>query len=108
MSTPSSHGLSAIGSADEGKNTDARTCTCHPDDNPPVPCARQYAYHECVAAERLWALRDMVDAFEGYVRSDMQTKAMLRAKDALPSLHREAIAEDASSEGVNPKSREGL
>jgi hypothetical protein len=23
-------------------------CTCHPDDNPPVPCTRQYAYSECV------------------------------------------------------------
>jgi len=24
-----------------------RPCTCHPDDNPPVPCARQYALTEC-------------------------------------------------------------
>jgi len=24
-----------------------RPCTCHPDDNPPVPCARQYALSEC-------------------------------------------------------------
>jgi hypothetical protein len=24
-------------------------CTCHPDDNPPVPCAQRYAYSECVA-----------------------------------------------------------
>lgn len=24
-----------------------RTCTCHPDDNPPVPCAKQYALSEC-------------------------------------------------------------
>jgi len=24
-----------------------RPCTCHPDDNPPVPCARQYALREC-------------------------------------------------------------
>ncbi len=26
---------------------DARPCTCHPDDNPPVPCPRMYALHEC-------------------------------------------------------------
>ena len=26
---------------------DTRTCTCHPDDNPPKPCARKYAYSEC-------------------------------------------------------------
>lgn len=24
-----------------------RPCTCHPDDNPPVPCAKQYALTEC-------------------------------------------------------------
>lgn len=22
-------------------------CTCHPDDNPPRPCARRYALNEC-------------------------------------------------------------
>lgn len=27
-----------------------RSCTCHPDDNPPVPCAEKYAYSECAAA----------------------------------------------------------
>ena len=26
---------------------DPRTCTCHPGDNPPVPCARQYALDAC-------------------------------------------------------------
>lgn len=26
---------------------DTSTCTCHPDDNPPVPCARRYALSEC-------------------------------------------------------------
>lgn len=24
-----------------------RPCTCHPNDSPPVPCARQYALTEC-------------------------------------------------------------
>lgn len=28
-----------------------RPCTCHPNDNPPVPCALKYAYSECVAAD---------------------------------------------------------
>jgi hypothetical protein len=27
--------------------TDDRACTCHPDDNPPQPCARKYALSEC-------------------------------------------------------------
>lgn len=27
--------------------TDVRPCTCHPDDNPPVPCPRKYALTDC-------------------------------------------------------------
>lgn len=27
-----------------------RACTCHPDDNPPVPCAQKFALTECRAA----------------------------------------------------------
>ena len=27
-----------------------RSCTCHPDDNPPTPCPEKFAYSECVAA----------------------------------------------------------
>lgn len=30
----------------------ARPCTCHPDDNPPVPCAKQYAYSDCLAISK--------------------------------------------------------
>ena len=29
------------------KDKDPRPCTCHPGDNPPVPCAKQYALTEC-------------------------------------------------------------
>ncbi len=32
-----------------------RTCTCHPDDNRPQPCAERYALTECLALERLAA-----------------------------------------------------
>ena len=32
---------------------DLRKCTCHPADNPPVPCARKFAYTECVLAAHL-------------------------------------------------------
>ena len=28
-----------------------RPCTCHPDDNPPVPCPRKYALSECRKAD---------------------------------------------------------
>jgi len=30
---------------------ETRACTCHPDDNPPNPCARKLAYSECTAPE---------------------------------------------------------
>lgn len=33
-----------------GQAADARTCTCHPDDNPPKPCPRKFALNECRAA----------------------------------------------------------
>jgi hypothetical protein len=29
----------------------AQPCTCHPDDNPPNPCARKYALNECRRAD---------------------------------------------------------
>jgi hypothetical protein len=29
---------------------DARTCTCHPEDDPPKPCPRKFALNECRAA----------------------------------------------------------
>lgn len=28
---------------------ESRPCTCHPDDNPPVPCAQKYALTDCLA-----------------------------------------------------------
>lgn len=30
-----------------------KPCTCHPDDKPPVPCAKQYALGDCRAASIL-------------------------------------------------------
>lgn len=35
---------------DEAAAVDTRTCTCHPNDNPPVPCPRKYALTHCRAA----------------------------------------------------------
>ena len=34
---------------DEPFNVADRPCTCHPDDNPPKPCAKQYALTKCRA-----------------------------------------------------------
>lgn len=48
-----------------------RKCTCHPDDNPPVPCPGKHAYSECVSAARISAL-------EAALR-DIESKASLAA-----------------------------
>lgn len=32
--------------------SDTRPCTCHPDDKPPVPCAKKYALSDCRLAEK--------------------------------------------------------
>lgn len=59
--------------------SDPRPCTCHPDDSPPVPCARKYALSECRAA------------------SGEPTEAQIEARDALLDF----ISENGTaSEGV--------
>lgn len=39
------------------KLRDTRPCTCHPDDNPPVPCAEKYALSDCVGYNWLETFR---------------------------------------------------
>lgn len=51
----------------QAANTDPRTCTCHPDDNPPRPCPRKFALTECriaalIAAALPFAEHDWYDA----------------------------------------------
>ena len=43
--------------------TDTRKCTCHPDDNPPIPCARKYALHDCLK-ERIRQLTEELDNYK--------------------------------------------
>jgi hypothetical protein len=72
--------------------TPERPCTCHPDDNPPVPCARKYALSECkatpepsreptqpVTRDKLAdALRELLAAESDYNASLDGTTALLR------------------------------
>ena len=41
--------LPAPAAPQAGPKREPRPCTCHPDDNPPVPCAQKYALNECRA-----------------------------------------------------------
>jgi hypothetical protein len=61
-----------------------RPCTCHPDDNPPVPCTQQYALNECRAVhgepteaqiEAWQLLADLVAGLEATHWSSWQTTA---------------------------------
>lgn len=37
-----------------------RPCTCHPDDNPPKPCPKNYALTDCRAADHIATVSKMV------------------------------------------------
>lgn len=56
------------GSEDKMSRYPPPRCTCHPDDNPPVPCPQKHAYSECVKAalhdkdEEIRRLRDCIVA----------------------------------------------
>jgi hypothetical protein len=56
-----------------------RQCTCHPSDNPPVPCAKKYALSECRAHERFREFADIVwqHATEGASFPSTVTRDML-------------------------------
>lgn len=41
---------------------DSRPCTCHPDDNPPVPCPRKFALSECRKAAGVRVLTDFTES----------------------------------------------
>ena len=45
----------AIASQPSSADVERRPCTCHPDDNPPVPCPRMYALQDCRRAAALAA-----------------------------------------------------
>ncbi|QMV32325.1 hypothetical protein T2_00008 [Ralstonia phage Elie] len=61
-----------LASAATVAETGERPCTCHPDDNPPKPCAKQYAYDECVKAAQQQAEpgADERATFENWMRSN--------------------------------------
>lgn len=38
---------------------DIRSCTCHPDDNPPLPCPRKFSLTECRQAATVFGLGEI-------------------------------------------------
>lgn len=49
------------------KNADTRTCTCHPDDNPPNPCTKKYALTECRISELMQAAEPFIEKNWGVI-----------------------------------------
>lgn len=64
-----------------------KPCTCHPDDNPPVPCPRKYALSECRAAAP--------PADDEAVRLLREARAMCEDGDGLIDSERLASSIDA-------------
>lgn len=66
-------------------SAEERACTCHPDDKPPIPCARRFAYSDCVAyrdgaaAERARILAFIRDASRRWDAIDLMAALRLRA-----------------------------
>jgi hypothetical protein len=56
---------------------DTRTCSCHPDDNPPAPCPRRHALRECREA----ALRPEVTAILAAIDRPNVGAIMLQGAD---------------------------
>ena len=52
--------LRAKGWTDVGQAQETRTCTCHPDDNPPVPCPRKFALRDCRRSALLGETQTMI------------------------------------------------
>jgi hypothetical protein len=57
----------------------ARPCTCHPSDNPPVPCPKRYAYLECVTT---W-LRGLAEKGGKGVVNNIDARSLGRIADML-------------------------
>lgn len=72
-----------------GVPVDARTCTCHPDDNPPKPCPRKFALNECRAAAGV-----RVDGGLSREHAELMLLAAADLESWMKSYHRDGATED--------------
>lgn len=70
-----------------------RSCTCHPDDNPPVPCAEKYALTECrEAAAREAKMQKAID--DEVIRQILETSDADVLAGRWPPLVQSAIPDE--------------
>jgi hypothetical protein len=64
----------------QAENTEPRPrpCTCHPDDNPPVPCPQKYALTEC----RMAAMEGQIERLRHWEDESRACHKLLFEKDA--------------------------
>jgi len=83
--------------------TVSRQCTCHPDDSPPTPCERRYAFRDCADASEERYLRETLAMLQ-----ESYAKAAKPYVDRLVALHSRSppqmlvTVEQAQALGVLP------
>lgn len=65
---------------------DTRTCTCHPDDNPPSPCPRKFALTHCRAADLGHRLRHAITTAMNDDESEVGTEKRKRHLDRVEAM----------------------
>ena len=76
-----------------------RPCTCHPDDNPPVPCARKYALSECrEAPQREPVLIDLLTQAEKCLAAGVRVDQTAPDEPPMPVSEWDYEAERLSAE----------
>ena len=86
-------------------DVNVRPCTCHPDDNPPYPCAKKYVLEECMdeMLHRAWEER-MLELVKDYRAADDG----LEVRDAWRELQEHIGVLPASLELAVPELRAGI
>jgi len=82
-------------------STQPRSCTCHPDDNPPRPCPRKYALNDCRAAARLASSDALREAAQAIVTAWERRRAEGRILTLTPEAY-EALRAALASAGELP------
>lgn len=84
---------------DQETESEVRPCTCHPDDNPPIPCAQKYALSECKASVEVTDRLDPINEVAALMRS-LTWREMMDLSEAWNTpadiLHKWAVGHDGN------------
>lgn len=86
----------AIASQPSSADVERRPCTCHPDDNPPVPCPRMYALQDCRRAAALAAEIESLRARMADMQGERDAAELSRDAAHARLAERERLLDEAS------------